>query len=291
MNAETQITVAQTEVGWRFLRSRRWLGYFAMLLIFSVACVLLGNWQFERRAQARAEIARIDTNYDASPVALSQVLSVQDSFDVDAHKWLPVELHGIYVGDVYLVRNRPGPNGVGSNLVQAFETDDGSVMFIDRGWVPVLGAEVMPSDLPAAPQGGTTVVARLKASEPEISGRSAAGNSVPSINLPMLAALAGFNTDVYTSAYGQLISELPATSTGTLADRPERDEGPHLSYALQWYVFILIGIVGVAYAARQEYRSLNAGGDVVKKQDERSAARRQRKGPSDADEEDALIDG
>ena len=28
-------------VGWSFLRSRRWLGYSAMLLVFAVACVLL----------------------------------------------------------------------------------------------------------------------------------------------------------------------------------------------------------------------------------------------------------
>lgn len=42
--------------GWRFLYSRRWLGYYAMLLIFAIGCVLLSNWQFSRREEARAEI-------------------------------------------------------------------------------------------------------------------------------------------------------------------------------------------------------------------------------------------
>ena len=47
-------------VGWAFLRSRRWLGYFALLIVFSIACVLLGDWQFARRAEARAAGERID---------------------------------------------------------------------------------------------------------------------------------------------------------------------------------------------------------------------------------------
>ena len=42
-----------TQHGWSFLRSRRWLGYFALFIVFSIACVWLGNWQFERRAEAR----------------------------------------------------------------------------------------------------------------------------------------------------------------------------------------------------------------------------------------------
>lgn len=278
-------------VGWSFLRSRRWLGYFALLLIFSIACVWLGNWQFERRAQARAEIARIDSNYDAPSVPLAEAMPDPAAFDEDALKWLPVELHGEYVGEAFLARNRPGPGGVGSSLLQAFRDDDGSVLFIDRGWVPVSGTDEIPDDLPAAAPGEATVIARLRASEPQIAGRSAAGRSLASIHVPELAELSGVDGTVYTAAYGQLVSEQPSGESGALAERPERDEGPHLSYALQWYVFIIIACVGVGYAARQEYRGLNAEGESVRREDLRRAARRRRRGPTDADEEDALIDG
>ncbi len=88
-----------------------------------------------------------------------------------------------------------------------------------------------------------------------------------------------------------LFRRTPLGETGVLAARPARDEGPHLSYALQWYVFIIIAAIGVAYGARQEYRSLNAGGDSVKREDERRAERRRRRGPNDADIEDALLEG
>lgn len=280
-----------TQHGWSFLRSRRWLGYFALLIVFSIACVWLGNWQFERRAEARAEIARIDANYDAAPLALNDVITDPISFDEDAHKWQPVELRGEYLGDTYLARNRPGPQGVGSNLIQAFRGQDGRVLFIDRGWVAVSGTGQVPASLPSVPIGEVTVVARLRASEPEIQGRSSAGNSVASINLPELARLSHTGDTAITGAYGQLVSENPSSETGVLAEKPERDEGPHLSYALQWYVFILIACIGVAYAARQEYRSLNAGDESVLREDARRAERKQRRGPSDAEEEDALLEG
>lgn len=279
------------QTGWSFLRSRRWLGYFALLLIFTIVCVWLGNWQFERRAEARAEIARIDANYDAAPLALSETMTDPARFDVDDHKWQTVELHGSYVGDTYLARNRPGPNGVGSNLIQAFQNEDGSVLFIDRGWVPVSGTDELPAGLPSAPSGDVSVQARLRASEPMISGRTSAGHSVASINSAELARLSEIAGTVYTGAFGQLVSEEPSGETGVLATRPARDEGPHLSYALQWYVFILIAGIGVAYGARQEYRGLNAGDDSVKREDERRAERKRRRGPNDADIEDALLEG
>lgn len=283
------------EIGWTFLYSRRWIGYFAMLVIFSIICVLLGNWQFERRAEAQAEIARIDGNYDAAPVPLEIELAELNSFDEDAQKWQKVTAVGEYIGEPYLARNRPGPQGVGSNLVHPFRTDDGRVLFVDRGWVPVDGVAAERSDLggailPEAPSGTVQLEARLRASEPVIQGRTTSGRTVPSIDLPELARISGTEGEAFTGAYGMLVSETPTAEHGVLPAKPERDEGPHLSYALQWYVFILIAATGVAYAARREFRGLNASSEAVAQQDERSAARKKRRGPSDADEEDALLD-
>ena len=281
-------------VGWSFLRSGRWFGYATMLVIFSVACVLLGNWQFDRRAQARAEIERLDANYGSPAVPLEEELPDPSAFDSDTQKWRTVSVSGEYEGDPFLARNRPGPGGVGSDLIQALRTDDDRVFFIDRGWVSADGGsaergEVRIEDLPAPPSGPVRVEARLRASEPEIAGRSSVGLTVASIELPELARLTGTEEDAYTGAYGMLISEDPAGEHGVLPAEPERDEGPHLSYALQWYVFIIIAAIGVIIAARREYRSLNAGSGVVQEQDRRAAERKQRRGPSDADVEDALL--
>lgn len=282
-----------TQVGWTFLRSRRWLGYFAMLIVFSIACVMLGNWQFARRAEARAEIERIVNNYGAPAVDLAEELPALNRFDEATQKWQTAIVTGQYFGDPYLARNRPGPNGVGSDLIQPIRTGSGEVFFVDRGWVRVDGSEASTVDvheLPQPPQGNVSVEVRLRAGEPEIPGRTSSGRTVASIDLPELAMLAGVEGESYTGAYGMLISETPAGEHGSLPPKPELDEGPHLSYALQWYVFILIALIGVGFAARQEYRGLNAGSKTVKEQDRRRAERKTRRGPTDSDEEDALLD-
>jgi len=281
----------ERRVGWGFLHSYRWVGYFVMLLVFALGCVLLSHWQFSRLDEKRAEVARIDRNYDAAPVALDAAVPDRKSFDENAWKWHPVELHGEYLSTPLLARNRPGPEGVGSDLIQGFRLDDGGVIFIDRGWVPVAGTDEVPADLPFAAGGESTVLARLRGSEQKIGGATASNGTVPSINAPMLAGLIGAEDTAYLGVYGQLISEQPAAETGMLPAPPERDEGPHLSYALQWAVFILIAGIGVGYAARQEFRNLNSGDPKLEAEDRRKAERKRRRGPSDAEIEDALLDG
>lgn len=284
----------EPQIGWRFLYSWRWIGYFTLLAIFAVACVLLGNWQFDRRAEARAEIARIDANYDAPARPLAEELPVLDAFDEDAQKWRTVEVTGAYFGDPFLARNRPGPDGVGSDLIQPFRTETGDVLFVDRGWVPVdssASEDEALRGLPSAFPGTVRLEARLRAGEPEIAGRASSGRTVASIDLPELARLADVEGEAYIGAYGMLVSEDPAGEHGALPAKPERDEGPHLSYAVQWYVFIAIAVIGVGYAANREYRGLNAGSRRVAEQDRRSAERKRRRGLSDAEEEDALLGG
>ena len=35
---------------WSFLRSPRWAGYLALVIVFAVVCSALGSWQLNRRA-------------------------------------------------------------------------------------------------------------------------------------------------------------------------------------------------------------------------------------------------
>lgn len=283
------MTEATVPTGWKFLYSKRWLGYWALLLVFSIVCVLLGNWQFARRAEARSEIARIDENYDAPPVPLAEVILSRDAFNEAADKWTPVVLSGIYLDDQQLlVRNRPNSSKVGYEVLSPLQLATGDVFIVDRGWIAADGASTSNIDIPSVPAGTVTVVARLKAAEPTIEGRVAEGNTIGTISLTQIEEILGAPT--YTGAYGILESETPSAESGVLAERPERDEGPHLSYALQWYVFIIIALLGLLYGAKQEYRTLNPDGLRTKEQDARAAQRKVRRGRSDAEDEDALID-
>jgi cytochrome oxidase assembly protein ShyY1 len=276
-------------IGWKFAFSRRWAGYLVLTILFAAVCSGLGVWQLARRAEALAEIARVDANFDAPPVPVVDALPTLESFD-ESQKWLPVSLNGTYLTDEeLLVRNRPLDINPGFEVLTPLRLVDGSVLVVDRGWLPTGENQDAPDAVPAAPSGQVTVVARLKAGEPSLAGRTAHGNQIATINLTDIAKRVGEPT--YTGAYGLLLSEVPAPAERPVAvTRPVRDEGPHLSYAFQWFVFALLAFVGLSWAIRQEYRTVNADDPEER---ERSAERERRKAakpPSDAEVEDELLD-
>lgn len=255
---------------------RRWGGYLALTIVFAIACGLLSWWQWSRRVDAVDEIAKIDANYDAPPAALDDLLPTLDSAD-DGVEWRPVALRGHYlVDEQVLVRNRPRNSSPGFEVLVPLRLADGSVFVVDRGWVPGGATPDAPDSVPVAPTTEVTVVVRLKPGEPEIPGRGAPDGQLATVRLPDVAALVDAPT--YTGMYGLLVSEDPAPAERPLpAFRPVEDEGPHLSYALQWIVFGILAFVGLIWAVRRE-RKIAAGTAPV--------ARREK----DAEIEDALLD-
>jgi len=263
---------------------RRWGGYLAVVIVFAVACGLLSWWQWSRRAEAVAEIDRVTANYDAAPVALEDVLRELDSWQVD-DRWLPVQVTGRYlVNEQLLVRNRPYNGASGFEVLVPFQLTDGRVFVIDRGWLPVGSSIDAPDTVPAPPSGEVTVIARLKAGEPELPGRTAPEGQLATIHLPSVAALSGDET--FTGAYGLLASEDPAPAElrPSPALKPDADEGPHLSYALQWIAFGVLAFVALLWAFRRERRI--AALPVA----EQAAARAPKRRSADADYEDAVLD-
>jgi cytochrome oxidase assembly protein ShyY1 len=262
---------------------RRWGGYLALTIIFAIACGLLSWWQWSRRAETVAEIDRVEANYDQDPVPLPTLLPELDSWD-ESVEWRPVALHGTYLlEDQLLARNRPNDGKPGFEVITPLLLDDGTVFAVDRGWLPLGNAQDAPDDVPAPPVGEVDVVARLKQGEPTLPGRSAPEGQLATIHLEDVAAVTDAPT--YTGAYGLLDSEVPAVEDMPLpAVKPEADEGPHLSYALQWIAFGILAFIGLFWAFRRERRI------AALPEHERAAARAPRRSSEDSDEEDALLD-
>jgi len=263
---------------------RRWGAYLALVVVFAVACGLLSWWQWERRAETISQGNLVTENYEAAPVAVGSLLPSLSSWKA-GEEWRPVELHGRYLRDQQvLARNRPYNANPGFEVLVPFRLDDGTVFIVDRGWLSIGDKQDAPDVIPAAPAGDVTVVARLQQSEPVLPGRTAPRGQVPSINLPTIAKLAG-TAKTYTGAYGLLSSETPAAATRPRAvEEPVPDEGPHLSYAIQWIAFGLLAFFGLFWAFRRE-RRINA-----LPSEEQAAARTPRLRNSDTDAEDAILD-
>ncbi|WP_413320040.1 SURF1 family protein [Agrococcus sp. 1P02AA] len=266
----------------RLLREPRWLGSIALAVVFAVVCCLLGMWQWDRRETALTAIDRLEANYDREAAPLEQVLPEPGAFDPD-QQWTPVELEGEYLVDAQLLlRGRWRGSDVGFNVVVPFRTADGSVFVIDRGWILQASGAERPVTDPDTPVGPTTVVARLRPNEGQIAGRGAPEGQIASVDLPSIADSlreAGVGGETYTGAYGLLVSEGGgAPADVAVAARPVLDEGPHLSYTLQWFVFALGGFAAVGWGMREELRSASP------------VQRPQRVRRTDADVEDDILD-
>ncbi|GAA3053462.1 MULTISPECIES: SURF1 family protein [Actinomycetes] len=294
---------------YRFLLTPTWLGWLAVCVGFAVACVFLGQWQLDRREQAMEDINRVVANYDEDPVPYAEVRELYRSPEAD-DEWTVTTLRGEYLSDdVRLVRNRGHSGSVGYEQVVPFRTHDGDVVVISRGWLPTDSTDASrPAYMPEPPRGEAEVTVRLKPGEPDID-RDAPDGQLASIDLDEYETQLGY--DLVTGAYGLMAGEDPAPDQQPrqLA-RPELDEGPHLSYSMQWYAFGLLGFVGWGYAARLTARNRDldviaeeedgkeraagtASSGVSRQERLREARRRRRERAgraSDEDVEDAWVD-
>ena len=285
---------------YRFLFSSKWLGYLLLAAIFATACVFLGRWQMDRRAETLAEINRVVSNYSATPVPFAQARDQFNQLD-PAKEWTQVELKGTYdTAGERIVRNRPLNGQPGYEVVVPFRLTTGETVVIDRGWLPIGNKNPgSPDSVPSPPPDEVTAVVRLKHGEPELQ-RGAPEGQLASIDLPTYAAQLGY--PLMTGAYGQLASETPPAAEMPVAfPKPSTDEGTHLSYSLQWFAFGVLMFVGFGYAARQQAR--NAAIDAEDEElledgavhaavtpRRRPPAPRKRKKATAEEEEDALLD-
>lgn len=260
---------------WRLAVTKRWIGIFGFTVAFAIACVALGQWQFDRRTQAQAAISLLNENYDVPATPLDDVVTDVSEYD-SSEKWRMVHIEGQYEGDVIYVRTRSGATGIGFEQLATLTRDDGTAFVVNRGWVPSNGDNSAPAETPVLPTGPVFVTARLIPSEQLIVGRDAPDGQIATIHLPSIDDKTA--SDVFLGWYGRVDTESPEAPTGSAWTKPVLDEGPHLSYALQWYVFALMGFYGYGWALRKEAR-----GDVPV---ERATRRRD----SDEDIEDAALD-
>ncbi len=276
---------------YRFLLSWRWLGAFLLTVVIAAGFVLLANWQWQRREARVAANAVVTNNYDREPVTLAEVLDGGGRLP-PSKEWTPVELTGSYLGqDALLLRNRPLNGQPGYHSLVPFATDDGRVVLVDRGWLPAGQTGRGPDAVPAPPPGKVRVVVRLRPAEPGDSRDDAAGQPLRQVQRvsPATAPLPDVErTQLLTDAYGVLAQEDPAPPEAPQKlPKPELDEGPHLSYALQWFVFGVGAFVGLWVLVRRA-----AEDDSFAETGRTAAPRRPTRArrPTAEEEEDALIE-
>ncbi len=229
---------------------RRWAPWFALVVLFSIATSLLSWWQFTRRDERVQRIEQVLENYDQSPVLYPRG-EVEES--LSSWEWRPVKISGRYLPEsAVLVRNRPLSGQAGFLQVIPFELSDGTILAIERGWIPAGSPITTPLSNPLPDSAPRELVVRLRASEPS-QQRGAVQGQLASI---APAELQGLSPEkLVTSHYGRLVSENPESGQVPMPmPKPSLDEGNHLSYALQWVLFGLMAFAAFIWAVRNERR-------------------------------------
>lgn len=270
---------------------RRWGGYIVLVIVFAIACGFLSWWQWSRNAERTAENVLISRNWQLPARPLADLLPTTGGWRHDL-EWREAVVEGTYLVDrQLLVRNRVRNDNPGFEVLVPLRTNDGRVLVVDRGWLPIPTGSGLPQ-VPEAPSGEVRVVVRMQQSEPDLPGRTSPAGQVASVDLPAIAdGLARADpdiapSDVYRGAYGTMTSEDPAPAIRPLAEpRPVADPGPFLSYAIQWIVFALLAFVGLFWAIRRERRLSGLS------RDQREELRQARHASVDAAYEDAVLDG
>jgi cytochrome oxidase assembly protein ShyY1 len=241
---------------YRFLLRPRWIAFTVVVVTAIVVMVNLGFWQLRRLDERQAFNDAVAARIDQPAVNLDELVAADAAVgdeELAAVEWRPIEVSGRYLPDEELrVVNRSQGGRAGDNVVTPLLLADGRVLLVARGFVP-LDTESAP-----APDGEVTIEGRLRRSEV----RRTAALSDPAegdleiaqrIDIPRLARqLPGDVVPMYV----ELTDSDPPVS-GNLPEpiaEPSLGDGPHLSYAVQWFLFSALVAIGWILAVQRSRR-------------------------------------
>jgi len=242
---------------YRFLLRPRWLLFHLVVVTAVVAMVNLGFWQLRRLDERQAFNATVEARIDQPPVPLGDLLPTGATTDGDlsALEWRPVTTAGAYVpGETITVVNKSQGGIAGSFVVTPLRLDDERILLVERGFVPLSEASTPP-----APTGTVEVTGRLRPSQERQRGglSDPADGDLAEVQRIDIGRLAIQIPGDVLPMYVELTSSRPAEA-GPLPlpiARPELANGPHLSYAGQWFIFAIAVVVGWVLAVRHSVAS------------------------------------
>lgn len=231
----------------------RWLAGHLLAISLVVVFVNLGLWQLGRFEERTASNALLSERLDAAPQAYLELASL----DPEALRYRPTVATGRFDPErELLLRSRSHQGRPGWHVLTPLVVAEGRALLVNRGWVP---HELdTPPILPARPaEGEVTVWGLLYPSQRPPEGwlvvrdpPQGALSQVFWIDTERLAPQFPYRLEPF---YLELVAQQPA-NPGPLPippPPPELGTGPHLSYALQWFAFALIGLVGYGLLLRR----------------------------------------
>ncbi len=237
----------------RSLLRPKWLAGHLLALVTVVAFVNLGLWQLDRLDERQARNQAIAARSDATPRPVEELIdpsiAIGDPAAEDL-RYRSATATGRYrVTDEVLVANRSLDGAPGYHVLTPLVLDDGSVLIVQRGFLPFNTPDLDATQEAAQPPDGVVTVTGLLFPTQRREGigpRDPAEGRLRQIARVDLGRLQQQIDGDLLPLYLQLTEQSPAPGPAApqLLDLPDQSEGPHLGYAVQWFAFTAVVLVG-----------------------------------------------
>lgn len=254
---------------YRFLLSRQWVILTLVGLVLIPVMVRLGFWQLHRHEHKVAQNAQIAAALHAKPVPVTDLAKPGRDLP-EADRWHPVKATGRYDtrGEV-VVRNRTAADEqtIGYYVLTPLRLTGGGTVLVNRGWIaPSGGALTTFPDVPPAPKGTVTVTGRAIPDETTAESGIKDTKGLPDRQVMLINSKQAAER-LHRPVLGGYIEQTAPEPKGgkpELVPEPDHDSiGPHMAYAVQWWLFAAAVPVGWVVLVRRERRDRAAAAATV----------------------------
>ncbi len=246
----------------RSLLTPRWIAASLVVVVLAIVFANLGFWQLRRHDERRLQNTIAASRFQDAALEVEQLIPSMAE-GPETLRWRRVVATGVFrPEDEVLIRSQVQFGVAGFHVITPLILEDGSSILVNRGWVP-LDLDQVPVT-PAPPPSGMvmvegwlepTQIRRALGPADPATGRLTAMNRV---DVERIEEQVGYDlAPMYVVAMGEQGNELPIPVDSPRFD----DEGPHLAYAIQWFSFMVIGLVGFGFLVRRALQAPRPAGE------------------------------
>ncbi len=232
---------------YRFLISPRWIALHVLIGVLVALMVNLGFWQLNRLDERKALNGRVTEQVSAPVADFADV--VTSNVDTKKVEWRLVRLQGTYVAnEMVLIVNRSQNGAAGRDVAMPIVLADGRKVLVNRGFIP------LTEDIPQSPSGEVIVIGHLRPSQKRsgLGAIDSAEGTLAEMQRIDIARIDQQTSGSLEDMYVQLVESTPAETRLSVVPLPDITNGPHLSYAFQWFFFSAVALFGWLFVVRRK---------------------------------------